>query len=192
MADKYDDSLFDDNANYTEPVKYDDSLFEEVPSGQPEIGSIESGLRGSAQGLSFSLADELTGAGEAGTKALLGGDKLSDLMDNYRKYRDESRAEYKTAEEANPAAYMTGEIGSGIAAGMLTGGAGAVANLGRVGLQQGAKELAKVGLKQGAAAAFGASEADLTKGEVGKAALDTAIGGGVGAAAGAILPSAIC
>jgi hypothetical protein len=162
-----------------------------VEDTQPsdEIGMTESGLRGAAQGLSFSLADELTGATEAGTKAILGGDKLSDLMENYRKYRDESRADYKAAEEANPAAYMTGEIGSGIAAGLLTGGAGAVANLGKVGLQQGAKELAKVGLRQGAAAGFGASEADLTKGEVGDVLKDTAIGGGMGAAAGVVLPT---
>lgn len=182
MDTKFDDKLFDDSTTY------DDSLFEDVPS---EISKTESGLRGAAQGLSFSLADEIAGAAEAAGSATMGSDKLADLMENYRKYRDESRGNFKAAEEANPATYMTGEIGAGIGAGLLTGGAGAVANLGKVGLQQGVKELAKVGLKQGAANAFGASEGDLTQGEVGQVAKDTAIGAGVGAAAGAILPSAV-
>ncbi len=182
MATNFDDSLFDDS------TKYDESLFEDVPS---EISSLESGSRGALQGATFSLADEIAGASEAIGTASLGNDKFADLLENYRKYRDESRGAFKAAEEANPIAYGTGEIGAGIATGLLTGGAGAVANLGRVGVQQGAKELAKVGLKQGAASAFGASEADLTKGEVGQLAKDTAIGGAVGATAGAVLPSTI-
>ena len=154
----------------------------------PEISSIESGLRGAAQSASYGTADELTGAGEAALSTVFGSDKLSDLLENYRKYRDESRSDYKASEEANPASYLTGEIAGGVGTGLLTGGAGAVANLGKVGLQQGAKELAKMGLKQGAAAGFGSSEGDLTKGEIGKVAADTAIGAGLGASLGAALP----
>lgn len=156
-----------------------------------EVSTLESGVRGAAQGVSFSLADEIAGAAEAAGKATLGSDKLADLMANYRKYRDESRGAFKAAEQANPVAYTTGEIGAGVATGLLTGGAGAVANLGRVGAGAGLKELAKIGLRQGAATGLGASEADLTEGDIAGAAKDTAIGAGVGAAAGAILPNTV-
>jgi hypothetical protein len=156
-----------------------------------DFSQLESGLRGAAQSVSYGTADELTAAGETAAKTLLGGDKLSDLMENYRKYRTESRADYKAAEEQNPGSYLVGEIGGGAAAGLLTGGAGAVANLGRTGLITGAKELAKIGAKQGAAAGFGSSEGDLTKGEIGQAAADTAIGAGLGATVGAVLPTAV-
>jgi hypothetical protein len=186
MATQFDENLFDDS------TQFDESLFEDVPS---EIGMTESALRGAAQGLSFGTSDELTAAAEAAGKTLLpesmGGNKLSDLLENYRKYRGESREAYKAAEEANPSTYMAGDIGAGIATSMLTGGAGAVANLGRVGAVQGAKELAKMGLKQGAAAGLGMSEADLTEGDIGGAIKDTAIGAGVGATVGAVLPSAV-
>jgi hypothetical protein len=156
-----------------------------------DFSQLESGLRGAAQSVSYGTADELTAAGETAAKALFGGDKLSDLMDNYRKYRTESRADYKAAEEQNPATYLAGELGGGAAAGLLTGGAAMVANLGRTGLVTGAKELAKMGLKQGAAAGLGSSEGDLTKGEIGQAAADTAIGAGLGATVGAVLPTAV-
>lgn len=190
---KYDDSLFDDTPVEKDSQQFDDSLFDDNLEESPS--KTESLLRGSAQGLTFNLSDELTGATEAGTRALLpealGGDKFSDLLQNYRKYRDESRAANKIAEEANPGTYFTGELGAGLATGLFTGGAGTVANLGKVGLQQGAKELAKLGAKQGAVAALGASEADLTKGEIGQATKDTTVGAVLGAGLGATIPTAI-
>lgn len=170
----------------------------------PEVSKLESLGRGISQGLSFDTMDELTGATEAGAKALVGQDSYKDLLQNYKKYRDESRADYKAAEEANPSTYMSGDVGAGIATGLLTGGAGAVANLGKVGLKQGAKELAKQGLKQGAAYGLGSSEAELLDGDLlrledsslgipmPKGAIgDTLVGAGVGATVGAVLPSVV-
>lgn len=185
---KYDDSLFEDTP-INQSQQFDDSLFEDEPS---DVSKLESLGRGALSGASFGFSDELTGAGEAlATTNPLQEDYLKTLLSNYKKSRDESRAAYKAAEEANPATYMAGDIGSGLLTGLLTGGAGAVANLGKVGIRQGAKELAKVGAKQGAAVGLGMSEADLTEGEIPKAALDTAIGAGLGAGVGAALPSAI-
>lgn len=162
--------------------------FELEEAEDPSI--TESLLRGAAQGTTFGLSDEITGAGEALGKAVFGDDKLKDLLNNYRKYRDESREAYKVAEEANPVAYNVGDIGAGIGTGLLTGGAGAVANLGRVGAKAGVKELAKLGAKQGAAFGLGQSEADLTEGELTEAGKDTLIGGAAGGVLGAGLPLA--
>lgn len=154
------------------------------------IGKLESGLRGVAQGASFGTSDELTGAGEATLKTLLGPEKFEDLLDNYRKHRDEARVSNKAAEEANPASYLTGEVAGGIGTGILTGGAGAVAGLGEAGLLAGAGRLALQGAAQGAATGLGSSEADLTKGDIAGAAKDTAIGGALGAGLGVALPVA--
>lgn len=185
---KYDDSLFEDTPiNQTQ--QFDDDLFEDEPS---DVSKLESLGRGALSGASFGFSDELTGAGEAlATTNPLEDDYLKNLLTNYKKSRDESRAAYKAAEEANPATYMAGDIGAGLLTGLLTGGAGAVANLGKVGVSQGAKQLAKVGLKQGAATGLGMSEADLTEGEVPEALKDVAVGAGLGAGVGVLLPSAI-
>lgn len=156
-----------------------------------EPSMLESFLRGGLQGVTFGTSDEITGAGEAVLRTVFGNDKLTDILDNYRKYRDESRKAYKAAEEANPATYMTGDILTGMGAGLLTGGAGAVANLGRVGARQGLKELAKQGAKHGAAYGLGQSEADLTKGELTEAGKDVLIGGAAGGVLGAGLPLAV-
>lgn len=186
MVTQFDEKLFDDS------TKYDESLFEEAPS---EVGMTESALRGAASGASFGFADELAAAAETAGRAALpesmGGDKLADLLENYRKYRGESREAFKAAEEANPTTYMAGDIGAGIATGLLTGGAGAVANLGKVGVKQGVKELAKMGARQGAATGLGMTESDLTEGEIGEATKDIVTGGLIGGVAGAALPSAV-
>lgn len=167
----------------------DSYLADSEPEVSEEPSKLESFLRGGLQGATFGTSDEITGAGEAVAKTIFGDDKLTDILDNYRKYRDESREAYKAAEEANPATYMTGDVLTGIGTGLLTGGAGAVANLGRVGARQGLKELAKQGAKHGAAYGLGQSEADLTKGELGEVALDTGVGATAGAALGAALPT---
>lgn len=174
MANKeYDFSDFD-----TPNDSYDFSDFElPVEESKEEPSMVESLLRGGVQGVSKGFADEITGAGEA-----LFTDKT------YEQARNESRAAYKAAEEANPITYNVGDIGAGVASGLLTGGAGLVANLGSTGLKQGVKELAKLGAKEGAAFGLGQSEADLTKGDIAGAAKDTVIGAGAGATLGAALP----
>lgn len=173
---------------------------------QEETGIGEALARGSAQGLTFGFADEITGALEAGYEATLGEDQLKDIIDNYAKYRDESRKEYEKAEKDQKAAYLTGEFGSGIATALLTGGAATPAlarTAAKQALKSGAtksaakmaagKALAKQGAKQGAGLgagyAAGESEADLTQGEVGEFVKDVAIGTGMGAGMGAITPA---
>lgn len=165
---------------------WDDTV--EVPN--KDVSKAESLLRGAAQGLAFDFADELTGGAEALGQAALGSDKFSDLLQNYKKYRNESRQAYEAAQEANPATYITGDVLGSIAPAVVTGGASAVASLGKTGLKQSAKELAKAGIKQGAITGLGASKGDLTEGEIGQAALDTALGGTVGGVVGATLPVA--
>lgn len=152
-----------------------DSLQDETT---PEVSKTESGLRGGAQGLSFGFADELTGALQS-----MIGDKT------YEQARDESRANYTKAEEANPKTYMAGEIGGAVlpavAATLASGGSAAPAAAGGI-----AKMIAPTTIKGmaalGAMDALGHSESDLTKGDIGGAAKDTARGAVTGAVAGGI------
>jgi hypothetical protein len=85
------------------------------------------------------------------------------LIQRYRDARDRRRQEYAAAKERTPAGTTVGEIGGAMTSGALMAGAGAVP------LMAG-----------GALSALGASEADLTKGEIGQAAADTATGAGAG------------
>lgn len=123
----------------------------------PEPTKLESGVRGAAQGASLGYADELTGLLES-----LVTDKT------YKQARDESRANYKTAEEANPKTYLAGEVAAGVGAGIAVPGS------------VGIRGLAALGAAQG----LGNSEADLLEGDVKGAVRDTAIGGTIGAGVG--------
>lgn len=149
-----------------------------------EPGQLESLARGAAQGATLGFADELTGAGEAALvdpfKGKIG--SLDDLLAAYRQHRDESRAAYKAAQEANPLTYGAGELAGGIAMAPLLGAGEAVQ-----GANVGAKILgaAKAGAAIGAAGALGGSEADVTQGDIAGAAKDTLEGAGLGAAGGA-------
>lgn len=151
----------------------------------------ESFLRGAAQGGSFGLADEATGAGEALGSAVFGKDKILDLLDNYRKYRDESRVNYGQAKEDNPYSYGGGELTGGLATAVIPG----------FGVAKNASLLNKLltATGTGAAVGLGTSTADLTKGELGDLVSDTTVGGvtgaatqgvlsGLGAAANALVP----
>lgn len=124
----------------------------------------ESSMRGAAQGITAGFADEaygLVGAIVNPTNSDKG------FWDRYSDSRDYARGRDTDAERANPGTFMASNIGGGAASAVLTGGATA-----------GLKGAAGMG----AAAGLGMSEADLTEGEVGQAALDTAFGAGVGAA----------
>lgn len=124
-------------------------------------GYIESALRGLKQGATFGFGDEITGALESALTSK-----------TYKQARDEARANDAAAAEANPLTYGAGEIGGGLATTLATGGAagGALAGL-------------KGAALAGAAYGAGSSDADLTEGDVGGLARDTAIGAGVGALA---------
>lgn len=134
-----------------------------ITKPEPSIG--ESIVRGAAQGATFGGVDEATGAINALSD--VAGDKytLADLLDRYRAHRDESRANYAAAEQANPIASLAGNLAGGIA------------------LPMGALNSARSAMALGAAAGLGSSEADLTKGEVGQAAHDVGTGAVIGGAA---------
>jgi len=151
---------------------------EPVKETEPEIEPIsktESGLRGAAQGATFGFADELTGGGES-FMDLLGGD--TSMVDNYKKHRDESRSNYKQAEEENPLTYLAGNLAGGLA--VPVPGAGSAT---------GVAALAKQGAIAGGLFGLGTSEADLTDptdlGKVKDAGVDTLEGAGIGGVMGA-------
>lgn len=122
-------------------------------------GLLESGLRGLAQGASLGFADEITGAGEH----LLTGKP-------YDQARDESRANYAAAHDANPTTYTAGQVGGGLATGLV---GGAPATLGRAAI---------MGAGVGGLAGVGGSEAHDALG-VTKDGLTGAAIGGIGGAA---------
>jgi hypothetical protein len=140
---------------------------------QPSLG--DALRRGATQGATLGFGDEIVGAvsapllkligkfsGNAAYQDAFGNKPLGDL---YREGRDIERKADTSAEAAHPVAYTGGQL----AGGALTAPFAASGLAGAVGY--------------GAASGLGGSEADLTKGEIGRAALDTAIGAGVGAAA---------
>lgn len=128
-----------------------------------DVSQLESAIRGIVQGVSLGFADEITGALEAA---------ISDKT--YAQARDESRKKYEEAKASNPITYGAGEIGGAIGTALIPGLGGAT--LGKLTLQ-------------GAAQGLGNSKADLTDptlDNMGRAAVDTAIGAGTGVlAAGA-------
>lgn len=126
------------------------------PAAKPS--GLEAVLRGGLQGATLGFSDELAGAIES---------VISDK--SYQQARDESRKANAAAQKEHPWLYGGGELGGG-AATLLIPGVGAAGGLGKA-------------LATGATAGLGGSEADLAKGEYGKAALDTAIGAGLGGVA---------
>lgn len=156
-------------------------------SDESDISRLESGVRGAAQGASLGFADEITGGLEAAGDVAFGPAQLSDLVEQYRMRRDESRQAYEAAQEANPGTYLAGEIGGGIAGAVIPGMAAA---RGVQGAATAAKVLAPAGIKGaaalGGAYGLGSTEADLTEGELGDAAIDTAAGALFGGVTGAV------
>jgi len=170
------------------PLTGDDSGWEEVPVQSiaipsskedmtirpDDVSMLESAVRGAAQGASFGFADELTGAAEA-LKEAYETDDLGKLnWETYEKGRDESRAAYTAAEEANPMTSLAGNL----AGGLLIPVPGANAALkGATGAAKFAK-LAGIGAGAGALTSMGTSEA-ATAQDLGKDAAIGAVGGAV-------------
>lgn len=159
--------------------------------------ALDSAGRGFVQGTTAGFADELGGAIQGGLDKVYGlfGDSPTEVNERlqregftgdigptssggmYKQGRDEMRALDQEAKKANPGMYMAGEIGGGILSAAATPG---------LNIAKGAK-LATVAGKSGlagGAAGLGLSDADLTEGEYGQAALDTAKGAALGAAFG--------
>lgn len=152
-------------------------------------GMAESAGLGLAQGVTLGFGDELYGAGKGAIDTLTQ-DKpmdLESLIANYTKNRDAARSEMASAENENPITYNLSNVLGGLA---LPMGALGTASKG-ASLAQKALQGAKLGAAAGGLAGLGSSEADLTKGEVGQAAKDTAVsaamGGGLGGAIGGLV-----
>lgn len=143
------------------PLAKNDSDWEEIDHSAildaDKPGKLESGARGLAQGATFGWADEIAGAVEGA---------LTDKT--YEQARDESRANFKKAKEANPNTYLAGELGGSVAT-------AAVPGLGAANTLRGALAL---GAGIGAASGAGNSEAESADG----LAKDTLLGLGVGGA----------
>lgn len=142
-------------------------LNDEEPPGLESFG------RGALQSATLGFADEGYGAASAI------GNVLQGKPAGYTAARDESRAAFKRAEEANPNATTAGGIVGAVGSAFIPG-------LGELGAAKTLGGAVLGGAALGAAQGLGSSEADLTEGEVGQAALDIGIGGVVGGAAGAL------
>ncbi len=150
-----------------------DNDWEDVNHGPSELESFGRGL---AQGGLLGLPDEAVGAFKSPSGALkeiankFGADFSDEDIEAYRKERDDSRKNFKLAEEANPLSYGAGQVTGGLATLVVPGGG--AATLGK---------LATRGAMEGAAYGLGASEAE---GAV-DLGIDAAKGAGLGAVAGA-------
>lgn len=167
MPKKIDLSPFDKHADKSS--KLDLSPFDSAVPQQPElpndVGMGEAALRGAGQGLSLGFGDEIVGGVKAAGSKLTGNGKS--LEDLYNQYRDIERQRNEAASQRYPKTYTGTEIAGGIGT-MLIPGVGEAAMTGK-----GAAIL-------GALNGLGNSKADLTKGEVGQAAIDTGIGAALG------------
>jgi len=114
--------------------------------------------------------------------------KEKDILSQYKEMRDLSRAEDIKAKKDQAGAYLGGQILGGILPAIVTGGAGAVAQLGKTGLKTAIKAGAKSGAKYGALSGLGESE-DITNlpETIGNVLKSTA----AGAVTGGILPIGI-
>lgn len=113
---------------------------------------------------------------------------LSEVGETYRGFRDPYRARDEAAAAANPVPFYGSQLIAGAA--VPLGAAGLAGRGAAAGASLGARALAgaAAAAPMGAIAGLGSSKADLTRGEFGKAALDTAIGAGTSAAVGAAVP----
>lgn len=156
-----------------------------LPGAKPGMSTSEAALHGFGQGASFGFADELAGALATGAKFAAPGleylpqafnEKLTPQEMAYRLYgtqeipyrtvRDATRSDTKQAQADQPGAYL----GGALAGGLVTPGPKGL----------GAARLAKQGALLGAASGAGMSDADLLRGDVGGALVDTAVGGATG------------
>ena len=150
---------------------------QQAKQGVPAVpkSKMESLGRGALQGATFGFADEASASLGAALQKVAGDPES--YADVRRRYLDEERAGYRGAQESNPKTYLAGQIGGGIASTAITAPLlPAATTLGGA---------TASGAAYGALYGLGESEADLTKGEVGRAAADTAIGGALGGALGA-------
>ncbi len=147
----------------------------ELKAQRPKFTQAESIGMGALQGGTLGFADEIGGAIEAGADAAKGKVKdLNSLVNSYRNYRDQLRTKFDQASGDNPISYHVGEAGGTVVPTLIPG----------LNIAKGATTAAKLAsaARAGALIGAGTSNADVTKGEVGQLAQDTAVGAGTGAA----------
>jgi hypothetical protein len=162
----------------------------ELSTISPEVQTSipEAALSGAVEGLTLSLDDEILGALTAPVASVMSDKPLSldELLNQYRTSRDRRREQKAQIAKDRPGTVLAANLAGGIAPALFTGGSSLLAT--------GAKALAPTTIKGMAAlgglAGLGASEADLTKGEISQAAIDTALGAGTGAILGKVAPKA--
>jgi hypothetical protein len=159
------------------PEKRARAVFTDLPNEPPMTGQRLGAIKedtlakgraalagGAVQGATLGFGDEI---------AAVAGSIVGD--GTYRELRDEARKADKDAQAGDPKAYGAGRMIGGVATMALPGGA--------VNAAKPLLSLANTGraAAMGGAVALGESEADLTKGEIGKAAWDVTKGATVGA-----------
>ena len=165
--------------------------FEELPG---EVSQGRAGTLGLSQGGTLRFADEIGGLlnkllASEGVKLGAGAQPSADdtpevraaklaaleaqaaRPDAYTQVRDAMRQEAESAQAQHPKTFFAGELAGGLATTPVLPGA-QVKTLG---------QLVKTGAALGAAGGLGGSDADLTRGEYGRAAGHTALGGLTGA-----------
>lgn len=162
-----------------------------------DVGPVGTAVQQAGSALGFGAAPVLAGA-YSGAKSLVKGQGLETALDQYRLGRDIQKGSQEASSEANPLASKIG-TGLGIGAGLLApiGAARGAVTAATEAAPQALSWLSKAGTaaKAGAlpGAGFGAAgeliggNADLTKGELGKAAMETGAGALGGAAIGGAL-----
>lgn len=146
----------------------------DVPHETSDISPLESAARGAGQTATAGFQDEASAGLEKGLikiHNLFSDGKIDEPT--YQDLRSTFRQKNVDAEKANPKSFAAGGVAGAIPLTIATGGEGLAANVAS-------------GALQGGATALGSSDADLTKGEFGQAAKDTALGIGLGAAGSAV------
>lgn len=134
-----------------------------------DMTDAEALVRGGVQGATAGFSDEIyggLGAIASPVQVLGSDDKMGKLKQLYQQYRDLERQKNEIADKEHQKSYLAGNV------------IGGVAGLGKVGAG------IKGAMALGAASGLGTSNADLTEGEFGRAAIDTGIGATVGGIAG--------
>lgn len=176
-----------------------------APAPPPQPSKVESFAQGAISGGTLSFADEVQAALDTAVSKIPGVRTAAEAsrslvarhlpasehlpVDNpdltYQQRRDFLRRKGHEAEVANPKAYLAGELVGGTAPALAVPGVAGAKTIGQV-----AKVGAKAGAILGAGGGLGASDADLTHGDVVEALRDTLVGAGTGAVGGAVIGGA--
>lgn len=164
----------------------------EDPNPRRKLNTVEGGISGLAQTLTFGHSDEIIGAGRAAAGKLTGDDaKFSDL---YKKYRDEQRAHIDAAKADAPAGFLGGQV-LGVGASLINPGTAIGKGIGALTIPaKGASIGANVARAATAGALTGAGTSNIDPTQsyenlkgFGK---DVAIGGAIGGATQGVLEKA--